>query len=755
MDFGSSAIDPFDALRQNAPVNLTKTCFRMLPQMINSRGFSEDIESPANFLKYSLPLLELQVAIICIVYQALYLILKRFGTTMFVTQLLTGIILGPTFLGRYDFVRQVIFPHDSQEIICTLALLGLQIFLFLGAVKLDTGMILRTGRVVMVSGVGVVMAPLILGLGMLALNINDLAKNGILGEAVLVVIMQCFTTLSIIAHVLNELKLVNSGIGRLALSSALIGDLLGLCILSIASAVVENALTNFLAAFVGIIFYVLVAVFIFRPAILWVIRNTPEGSPVNSFYIYTILILVIASEIYLKSFHQVVCIGPIVLGLCIPSGPPLGSALVEKLETVIVGLFVPLNVVTSVFRANLRLIFVSNKIKFYLLLVILSVGAKFIACFIPALYWKMPLADSLVFSVIMTSRGIIELTAYLLTRDILLISEDVFAFLVLCLISNSVLVEIIVKYLYDPSKKYAGYQTRDIMSLKPKSELRILACIRTPENVTSTIGLLDSFHPHKERPIGVYVLHLINLVGRANPVFISHEKRKPISNSRSHNVILSFTQYQQKHWNTVSVSTFSAISPSKLMDEDICLLALDKLASIILLPLHRKWNIHGSIETEDHSLRTVNCRVLERAPCSVGLFFDRGKLGRQSSTASPLFICMIFLGGADDREALSLAKRAVKDSNANLTVIHLIPENDKKMESEDKKIELDDNIIEVDDKLVDAWALEDIKQSVTSNEFASNVIYREQVVKDGPQVLSIIRSIVDEYDFFWLGDAMA
>ncbi|EEF38666.1 conserved hypothetical protein [Ricinus communis] len=55
-----------------------------------------------------------------------------------------------------------------------------------------------------------------------------------------------------------------------------------------------------------------------------------------------------------------------------------------------------------------------------------------------------------------------------------------------------------VKWLYDPSGKYAGNQARNIMRLKPKSALRILAFVHKPDNVTSIIRFVDASHPNEE-----------------------------------------------------------------------------------------------------------------------------------------------------------------------------------------------------------------------------------------------------------------
>jgi hypothetical protein len=236
----------------------------------------------------------------------------------------------------------------------------------------------------------------------------------------------------------------------------------------------------------------------------------------------------------------------------------------------------------------------------------------------------------------------------------------------------------------------------------------------------------------------VYVLHLIELIGRASPIFVSHQmQKKTVSNNSSYSesIILAFNHFKQYNEGVVSVNIFTAISPPKFMHEDIRILGLDKLTSFIVLPFHRKWSIDGLVESEDNAIRTLNCRVLEVAPCSVGILVDRGHLGRSIvSSMSSYYVAMIFFGGNDDREALSFAKRMADDSNITLTVVHFVTIGDD---------------VDFDwDKLIDNEILKDVKLNIVGDEY---VIYQEEMVKDGPQTALIIRSLVNDYDLIIVG----
>ena len=109
----------------------------------------------------------------------------------------------------------------------------------------------------------------------------------------------------------------------------------------------------------------------------------------------------------------------------------------------------------------------------------------------------------------------------------------------------------------------------------------------------------------------------------------SPDARKQSCELLMRNSFLLLINYEQKNWDLMSVNSFTAISPLNLMHEDICPMALDKQTSFILLPFHRKWSIDVSIEVEHNAIRNLNCSVLKRSPCLMGILVDIGILDRR------------------------------------------------------------------------------------------------------------------------------
>ncbi|CAI0398090.1 unnamed protein product [Linum tenue] len=735
-------------VRSNTTWVVEEVCYAFPPRVRSGGVFINQGPSPLeNLLSASVTLLNVQVLLILCLCNALHFLFRNLGIIPFATQCLAGVILGPTLLGKWDYYKKVFFPHPSQNSLGALAMTGYSFFMFMIGVKTDVGMLIRSGRKTMIIGIASVLVPCIIGLafqtGRLLVVQGLMEKMEIIGFTAL----QATTTFPVVSHLLIELKLTNSELGRLALSSSLISGLLAACLeLSTILATEKHgpmkvALTVLLGLF---------AALVLRPAMLWVIKQTPQGKKLHSSCVPIMVAVAFLYQIAFDALRQSQALGPFILGLAVPSGPPLGSAVIETLEVVTNSIMFPVFVATCAMRGDLYTMVTmgfSNR-GYYARAILASLFVKFLSCLLLSLPW-MPRADSAVLALIMCSKGIYELSVFAVQRDTQAINESLFSLCLGYIILNSAIIPIIVKYLYDPSRKYVGYQARNLFSLRPNTELRVLTCIHKPHHVGYMINLLDIICPTEENPIGVYALHLVELVGRATPMLISHQKQKAVSDNCSIEVILAFNQYERRTYGLTSVNTFTSISQPKFMHDDICTLALDKSTILLLTPFHITWALDGSIESEDNTMRALNSRVLERAPCSVGIYFNRGNVrvydgaaAPRSSDASSSFssaysVCVLYLGGRDDHEALCLATRMARDSGLELTIHHLVSKEDTNTTNRLSH-----------ERMIDEVVLKEALQKVSN---LPNVKYIEQVVEDGPQTAMAVRAISSNHDLFVVG----
>ncbi|XP_044496583.1 LOW QUALITY PROTEIN: cation/H(+) antiporter 4-like [Mangifera indica] len=604
------------------------------------------------------------------------------------SQIIAGLLLSEAVLPKS--LSQVLMSQDNVQLLGTFGEFGYTFFVFLSGVKMDMSMVTRVGSKACYLAIISILVPMLYAVSSIVLFSNNQEE---LTTILYLLPLFYMTSFPVIHCLLTELKILNSELGRLARSTTIIADFLsffsGLGVIFALDAT-KGAPAAFSSELVTVNQTCLCAIVV---VFLVSMRLIPEGF--NKFSLMVIY----------------------VLGLSVPHGPPLGSALVEKFECMASGLFLPIFVTTCSMRLQkLTPDFKNEMVKSM---------------------QKMHKHDAYALSLILRSKGVIELAAYTFMSDGKMLSPEVFLAGLTFVAFSASIVPVLVRQFYAPTRKYAGYQIRKTMDAKLDTELQIAACIHVPNNVTSVINMLNIFYSTRETPLAVNVLHLVKLNGVAAPVFLSHQKRcKSVTGYwYSENVILSFKKFEGNHFGAVTMNAFTAICPPELMHDDICILALDKLASLIVLPFHRTWYIDGSLESEDHIIRNLNLKVLEKAPCSIGILIDHGSIRRpiysDALTDSYHNVAMPFFGGNDDREALTLAKRMARNHKVRLTVAQFIAKSKG-------EVEVDWEII------LDSEVLRDAK----SNEYIN---YINHVVKDGHETVKIIHSMVNEFDLIIVG----
>ncbi|KAJ1426073.1 Sodium/solute symporter superfamily [Sesbania bispinosa] len=686
-------------------------------------------------MKSSLPLFELQVLVIFAITQICNFFLKHLDFPQFISQMIAGLILGPSIqIEALDNYKKMLLPYGSQDTLATISAVGFALFVFTTGVQMDLSMVTRTGHKAWTIAIIGIAAPFIICLSTVDFLVGkfDSHFQGEAYEIPVVVLSQTVISFAVTASLLKELKILNSELGRLALSSVLVGDILGTTMACIANVLFSRSgLKEISVLMMSLIAFLIFVPLVCRPAMFWIIKHTPEGRPVDESYIYIIIIMVFAFGWFSVQIHQEFIIGVFVLGLAVPEGPPLGSALVTKLQLFGTKILLPLYVTCNVMKADFSLTYSSTSILAVGFFIVYTHLIKMTACTITALFCKIPLKDALTLGLILNCKGVVDVGLFNGLYDEKAISSQTYGVMVISIMIIACIVKWSVKILYDPSRKYAGYQKRNIMNLKPDSDLRIVACLHKQNNITAITDVLDLCSPSTEHPIIVDVLHLIELVGRTTPIFISHRLQRTVSGahkSYSDDVILAFDLFEHDNRGAATAHIYTAISPPSLMHEDVCQLALDKVASIIILPFHKKWSIDGGIESDDKNIRSLNCKVLEVAPCSVGILVSRFSLQNNSF----IQLAMVYLGGKDDREALCLAKRAVKNPRINLVVYHLTPEEH----------------VPNMEYILDNEALHEVKNPHNG---LDNVSYQRITVNDGPETSAILRDLAYQHDFFIVG----
>ncbi|PIA48166.1 hypothetical protein AQUCO_01400623v1 [Aquilegia coerulea] len=722
------------------------------PRMILANG----LWNGDNPLDYSVPLFILQLMLIVITTRIIVYILKPLRQPRVVSEILGGVLLGPTGLGKFKMFADNVFPMRSVMVLETIANIGLLYFLFLVGVEMDLSVIKRTGREAIAIAIAGMALPFFIGIGIgIILQTSGSLKYEFSFLLFLGVSVSA-TAFPVLARILADLKLLNTDLGRISMSAAIINDMAAWILLALAIALSESKGTPVAAieVVVSSAAFVFFCMYVLRPAIKKIAHRTPEGESVNEFYVCLILTGVMLCGFTTDSIGTHSIFGAFVFGLIIPNGP-LGSALIEKLEDFVTTLLLPLFFAISGLRTDVGAI--KNGTEFGILsgIIILAGVGKVGATLFVSLYYDMPFYEGFALGMLMNTKGLIEVIVLNVGRDQKVLNEQAFSVMVLSAVVMTGITVPVVLTIYKPTRPSIINTYRTIQRSKLDAELKILVCVHSPRNVPTLINLIDASHT-KKSPICVYTLHLVELTGRASAMLIVHSAHKsgqPAINrtqAQSDHIINTFANYAQ-HAGSVTVQPLTAISPYSTMHEDICNLAEDKRVSLIIVPFHKQQTIDGGMEVSNPIFRNINQNVLANAPCSVGLLIDRG-FGSSTKVTTNLIshhIAVLFFGGPDDREALSYAWRMSDHPSVNLTVIRFLPgdsveplvfPHDKDYVSVSTENERE---LQLDNEYISKFRLKNVSKET--------IMYEEEIVNNAEETVAAIRTIDNIHNLYIVG----
>ncbi|KAI3410806.1 Na_H_Exchanger domain-containing protein [Psidium guajava] len=698
-------------------------------------GVSFDETAENNLFSHVL----LEVSLVIVVTRVIRFLLKPLRQPRIVSEILGGVIVGPSLLShKRKFIRYV-YPDSANFVVRNVGVIGFMYFLFMAGVRTDMTMVRRSAKKHVYIAMTCVFIPsfVVMAAGLIMRrSMNHDYGNpyalGVLGSSTAI------TAFPVLYPTLKELNILNSEVGRLALSSAIVGDMMGIVAIIIFEAAVQ-AKTGSIAGFWCLTTTVgLMAIMFFgiRPAFSWIIRNTPEGQPVDQTYVIAILVAVLLTGFLTDFIGVAIANGPLWLGLMIPDGPPLGTTLVERSDTIIMELLMPFSFMFIGQSTDLVAMGKAwSSLKPLCAIVAIGHVTKVVTSLLAGLLIDMPVPDGLALGLILTLRGQVDLLLFVHWLEKKVIEPQVYTMMVMVSAMVSAISTPLIGILYDPTKPYMVNRRRTIQHTPPSTDLGMVLKIHDEEDTARFINFIEASNPTMSAPISIYGLHIVQLVGRGYPRLIDHGKLEQYSKYAIYETIhQAMKVYQESKSECISYQAYTALSPKRTMYRDVCELALNNKATLILLPYHKNLprNHHRTVLVSD---------VLANAPCSVGILLDKGHCRSNSMPvvnpsdiqAQSQQLVLLFLGGADAREALYYADRMVGNVNVRLSVIRFLAYNGEGDDEMEKK--LDDGVV--------TWFW-------MKNEVNRRVSYREVEVRNGEETVATVHAMNDNTFDLWI-----
>ncbi len=380
-----------------------------------------------------LAILLAQIGAVLILGSVLARSLRPLGQPRVIAEILAGIVLGPSLLGAiWPEAVQTLFPAESLNLLGAVAELALVFFMFLVGLEFDPDHLGDRAHAAVAVSIAGTAIPLTVG----ALVAAQLPGR-LVGEAATPLTFSLFvgvalsvTAFPVLARILTERGLVQSRVGATALAAAAVGDVAAWCLLALVVGIAAAAAPGgVLWTIGGGVLYTGLVWGVVRP---WLRRHfTAERSNDSAEDLVAVSVLVVASALVTHALGLHALFGGFLIGAAMPRRCSLTAQLPTRFGGFVTVVLLPLFFAFSGVRTSIGLL---NTVDDWLLLAALLVLATVVKVGGAGLAARLTGSSSreaLAIGVLMNTRGLMEVVVLNIGLDLGIISEGMFALMVL------------------------------------------------------------------------------------------------------------------------------------------------------------------------------------------------------------------------------------------------------------------------------------------------------------------------------------
>lgn len=363
-------------------------------------------------------LLLLQLLLIVTTSRLMGGLFRRFHQPAVIGEIISGILLGASFLGQYfPDLFHFLFPASSFHNLEWVSKIALAVFMFLIGMELDTTQLKQNMRQVFILSQCSVFIPFCLGIGVALLaypaemGLFQNHTNGHYAHFVLFLgISFGVTAFPVLARIVKARGMEKSMLGTLTLSIAAISDILAWGLLAILMAIVKaGSPGQIILGIAQAILFIAFIIFILKPLTRQLFIRT-SAARYGEYVIAIIALLLLAGCAWAsEKLGLHLLFGAFMAGALIPHHENLKEDLMQRLTRTGLHWLLPVFFVLNGLRLQLSAL---ESASWWLLcgmiIVIASLG-KILGTALPARLLKMPWPDSIRLGILMNTKGLVEI----------------------------------------------------------------------------------------------------------------------------------------------------------------------------------------------------------------------------------------------------------------------------------------------------------------------------------------------------------
>ncbi len=389
-----------------------------------------------------------QIAVLLFTARIMGEIAQRLGQPTVVGEILAGILLGPSLLsGFVPFINEWLIPQTPTQgyLLEVISMLGAMFLLLITGLETDLALVRRHARTAIGVSLGGILVTFAAGFVFGQLLPNDLLADP--GQrlvfALFVAIALAISSIPVIAKVLMDLKLIRRDIGQTIIAAAMSDDTIGWILLSIVAGLASGA-----AVTAGSILQSLGSVLAFMilsfTAGLWLVRRllvfTQSEVQSRDRVLSLVIILMFVWAAISQALNLEAVLGAFVLGILFSQMPTLPDEVIEKLESLTLGIFGPIFFSVAGLKVNILQLLEPRLILITLLLIVIAVISKVVGTYLGArLIGRRDHWTALSFGAGLSARGAMGIIIATIGLSLGVLNQTMFSIIVVMAIMTSLI----------------------------------------------------------------------------------------------------------------------------------------------------------------------------------------------------------------------------------------------------------------------------------------------------------------------------
>jgi Kef-type K+ transport system membrane component KefB len=415
----------------------------------------------------------LAAAVVMVVARLFGTLAVRIHQPRVMGEVIAGILLGPTLLGWIaPGLQAALFSTDVLPAFGVAANLGLIFYMFLIGLEVDTRQLRgRMTQAAAISNASVAL-PMILGIA-IALPIYKLIgpDKKFVAFALFMGVAMSITAFPVLGRILAERRMLKRPLGALTLTCAAIDDVTAWFLIALATAVAtagtsSEVLKTILEA-AAFTFLMLVLV---RRVLTRVSTAFDEAGRVPGGWVAAIFAGILLSAYATETIGIAVIFGAFIMGLIMPRNAGLTEDVTRRVEDYVIVLLLPLFFAYTGLRTNIGLLDRPVLWGITLALIVVAIAGKLFGAMIAARVTGFDWRASAVIGTLMNTRGLTELIVLNLALEKGVISDALFAALVLMALVTTFMAGPMLRLL-DRENRYGAPVEEELEEARARSSL--------------------------------------------------------------------------------------------------------------------------------------------------------------------------------------------------------------------------------------------------------------------------------------------